>query len=228
MFDPAGFFPPTPAFDFPRMPSTVGRHNIQAETVDDAEDAFRVRVDVDGFKPEDLDVALKEDERLLVVTAKHEEKDKDGNKVGERNLKKSFVLPSNCILTDLKSSMTENGVLKIEAPKKKSSLPQVQQQRIHRPVLDRIRDDERRFEINIDVDGFKPNELDVKLEADRGVLSVSGRSASREFRKQYQMPANCELDKLNSALSKEGVLVIEAPKKRPELPSAKTIKIELK
>ncbi|CAG9768147.1 unnamed protein product [Ceutorhynchus assimilis] len=85
--------------------------------------------------------------------------------------------------------------------------------------------DKDQFQANIDVQQFTPEEITVKVEGDNTVI-VEGKHEekkdqhgyiSRHFVRRYVLPQDCEVKKLQSKLSSDGVLSISAPKK-PETP----------
>lgn len=94
----------------------------------------------------------------------------------------------------------------------------------HLPKLEKdtsITVDQDRFQAKIDVQQFSPEEISVKLNNDNTV-TVEGKHEerrdqhgfiSRHFVRRYKLPEGCDLKKLKSALSSDGVLSISAPKK---------------
>ncbi|XP_050302871.1 alpha-crystallin A chain-like isoform X1 [Anthonomus grandis grandis] len=81
--------------------------------------------------------------------------------------------------------------------------------------------DKDKFQANIDVQQFKPEELTVKLNDDNTV-TVEGKHEeqqdehgyiSRHFVRRYVLPEDCDIKGLQSKLSSDGVLSITAPKK---------------
>ena len=94
----------------------------------------------------------------------------------------------------------------------------------------RIKDDDSKFEVTLDIQNFQPEEIKVKVQ--NRLLSVEAKHekktensfVSRSFSKSYTLPEGCEADKVESNLSKENILVISAPKK-PALKSAGATKI---
>lgn len=228
-------FPPFP--DFFDHPKGLYNGNYGLEKVHDTEDGFEVEIAADGFQPDEIEVSLKEDEKLLTISAHHEAKQDKGNSVAKQ-FKRSFLLPENCLLDQLKSTFTKEGKLKVTAPKEVKKIQceptskQIQMEKRHyRPCLDRVRDGENQFQVDIDMDGFKPEDLNVDLDSRTGLVTVSakhedkasGGFVARHFRRQYQLPESCNLDQLQSTFSKEGVLMIEAPK-RVEKEGQKAIK----
>ena len=75
---------------------------------------FQISADV--FRPEDLKIDLREEERVLTVSAKREESSQ-GHSV-TRQFNRSFDLPQSCQLDKVQSVFTRDGILKISAPKK--------------------------------------------------------------------------------------------------------------
>ena len=70
-----------------------------------------------------------------------------------------------------------------------------------------------KFEVDLHVEDFKPEDLYVKTEG--RVLTVTakheGRDGYKQFEESFTLPAGVRLDKINSGLSKAGVLTITAP-----------------
>jgi crystallin alpha B len=86
-----------------------------------------------------------------------------------------------------------------------------------------VRNDADKFQINLDVNQFKPEELTVKVK-DNSVL-IEGKHEerpdehgyiSRQFSRKYVLPSDVEPDKVVSRLNPNGALTIEAPKKHME------------
>nr|AHE77371.1 small heat shock protein [Lissorhoptrus oryzophilus] len=81
--------------------------------------------------------------------------------------------------------------------------------------------DKDQFQANIDVQQFKPGEITVKL-TDDNTVTVEGKHEekqdehgfiSRHFVRRYVLPEDCDVKKVQSKLSSDGVLSISAPKK---------------
>jgi len=78
-----------------------------------------------------------------------------------------------------------------------------------------------RFSCVMDVKDFTPNDLQVKVVDDRVVVqgkyekkSEDGKSSSsKSFYREFNLPASANLDLVSTALSKDGVLTVRAPKK---------------
>ncbi|XP_011500516.1 PREDICTED: protein lethal(2)essential for life-like [Ceratosolen solmsi marchali] len=93
-----------------------------------------------------------------------------------------------------------------------------------------IKNDKDKFEVILDVQQFKPNEITVKV-VDKFVV-VEGEhkeqkdqhgTVSRQFVRKYMIPEQCNIDQVTSTLSSDGVLSIIAPRKEEALPSNQKI-----
>lgn len=84
----------------------------------------------------------------------------------------------------------------------------------------RIQDDTEKFEVSLDTHEYRPDEL--KINVKNNVLQVEGQHeeksedgktvVSRKFVRHYTLPEGCQTEKVTSNLSKDGVLMISAPK----------------
>lgn len=95
--------------------------------------------------------------------------------------------------------------------------------------------DKDKFKVTLDVQQFHPEEINVKVVDNNVVVEAKHEEKedehgwiSRQFTRKYMIPAQCNIDQVESHLSSDGVLTITAPKK--ELPKAdsneKVIKIQ--
>ena len=84
-----------------------------------------------------------------------------------------------------------------------------------------VKVDDKCFRVSLDVQQFTPDELDVRV-VDGDVLIHAKHesredeqgSISREFTRRYKLPDDVDPESVKSALSQEGVLTVEAPRKR--------------
>lgn len=88
------------------------------------------------------------------------------------------------------------------------------------------------FQVNLDVQQFKPEELKVKvvdncvvIEGKHEERSDEHGFVSRQFTRRYQLPDNVDMQALQSSLSSDGVLQLCAPKKSIEDKGARSIPI---
>nr|CAR63573.1 putative Heat Shock Protein [Angiostrongylus cantonensis] len=79
----------------------------------DNESKFAVSIDVSKFKPEHLKVNI--DGRCLTIEGKEELEEENGYSM--RAFTRQFVLPEDVNLEAIRSSLTDDGKLSVEAPK---------------------------------------------------------------------------------------------------------------
>ncbi|KAH3842735.1 alpha-crystallin B chain-like [Dreissena polymorpha] len=99
--------------------------------------------------------------------------------------------------------------------------------------VSKLKYDNKVFELKLDVQNFAPNELEVKLAGD--CLTVRGKHeqkadehgfVSREFHRQFTVPAEVDADSFHSWVSDDGILTVRAVVKNAGEPPAKTIEIK--
>ena len=99
-------------------------------------------------------------------------------------------------------------------------------------------DGETEYKVDLDVDGFDPDDLKVELSADGQTVTISGKheetkqgsSVSRSIHSTFALPPNCKPGEITSSFSQQGVLSVRAPKERPAItnkPEAKTVEIRV-
>ncbi|XP_070563837.1 alpha-crystallin B chain-like [Ptychodera flava] len=97
-----------------RRPSAGRLAQRRPSQYEDTADRFRVMLDVQHFSPEEINVKLVEDR--IVVHAKHEEKEDEHGYI-TREFKRQYVLPRGTDVDNVKSYMSQDGILTLEAPK---------------------------------------------------------------------------------------------------------------
>ncbi|KPJ17594.1 hypothetical protein RR48_01382 [Papilio machaon] len=90
---------------------------------------------------------------------------------------------------------------------------------ISRDVGSTIKTDKDKFQVNLDVQHFDPDEITVKTID--GYIVVEGKHEerqdehgfiSRQFKRRYALPEDCNPDTVESKLSSDGVLTVSAPR----------------
>ncbi|KAK8722609.1 hypothetical protein OTU49_012128 [Cherax quadricarinatus] len=84
-----------------------------------------------------------------------------------------------------------------------------------------ITEKDGKFQAVMDVKDFSPNDLQVRVVDDRVVVegkyckkSEDGSTvSSKSFYKEFTLPNNADIDAVSTALSKDGVLTVKAPKR---------------
>ncbi|KAJ8928557.1 hypothetical protein NQ314_018875 [Rhamnusium bicolor] len=83
-----------------------------------------------------------------------------------------------------------------------------------------VTSDKDKFQANLDVQQFKPEEISVKVTGDN-TITIEGKHEEkpdehghiyRHFIRRYVLPKDCNMNKIESKLSSDGVLTISAPK----------------
>ncbi|CAG9833561.1 unnamed protein product [Diabrotica balteata] len=79
--------------------------------------------------------------------------------------------------------------------------------------------DKNKFQANFDVQHFRPEEITVKVNDDKSITIEAKHEEKpdehgaiyRHFIRKYVLPENCDIDRVESRLSSDGVLTITAP-----------------
>jgi HSP20 family molecular chaperone IbpA len=95
----------------------------------------------------------------------------------------------------------------------------------------RMNEDENKLEITLNVHGYRPEELKVLTQPDNSIViegkheekKADGKDGANsfmhqavvhnQFRRQYSLPPQCDPLRVTSNLSRDGVLVVTAPKR---------------
>lgn len=94
--------------------------------------------------------------------------------------------------------------------------------------------DKDKFKVTLDVQQFEPNEISVKV-VDKNIIVEAKHEEkedqhgwiSRQFLRKYTIPNQCDVDKVETFLSSDGVLSITAPKKQDQIePNERRIQIQ--
>jgi HSP20 family molecular chaperone IbpA len=91
------------------MDSNDGISKVQYD-----DDTYKIMVNVENYNPDEL--TIKTVGNAVQVEAKHMEKTSDGRSFSSRNFSQSFSLPKGVNPDDVKSSLSKDGTLTIEAP----------------------------------------------------------------------------------------------------------------
>ncbi|XP_013196557.2 protein lethal(2)essential for life-like [Amyelois transitella] len=103
---------------------------------------------------------------------------------------------------------------------------------VARDVGSTIKTDKDKFQVNLDVQHFAPEEISVKT-AD-GYIVIEGKHeekedehgyVSRQFKRRYALPEGCNPETVESKLSSDGVLSVIAPKSSAGVKNERAIPI---
>ncbi|XP_014474156.1 PREDICTED: protein lethal(2)essential for life-like [Dinoponera quadriceps] len=110
-----------------------------------------------------------------------------------------------------------------------------QMERFSRPWSEFLREwsvVKNNFQVSLDVQEFKPDEINVKLK--NNFIIVEGKhegkdehgTISRHFVRKYMVPEQCDPEKVTSTLSSDGVLTINVPRRSEADKGERVIDIE--
>ncbi|KAJ8958814.1 hypothetical protein NQ318_019574 [Aromia moschata] len=93
--------------------------------------------------------------------------------------------------------------------------------------------DKDKFQAHLDVQQFKPEEITVKVTGEN-TLTIEGKHEEKEdehghiyrhFVRKYVLPKNCDMSRVESKISTDGVLMITAPRQDEKEVEHKTVPI---
>ncbi|XP_015127760.1 protein lethal(2)essential for life [Diachasma alloeum] len=95
--------------------------NAGYSVVKDDKDKFAVSLDVQQFKPEEVNVKVVDN--YIVIEGKHEEK-KDDHGMISRHFVRKYLVPEQCDPDKASSTLSSDGVLSITVPRKPEAIEQ--------------------------------------------------------------------------------------------------------
>ncbi|XP_063830777.1 protein lethal(2)essential for life-like [Ostrinia nubilalis] len=107
-------------------------------------------------------------------------------------------------------------------------------QRAEKDFGSTIHNEKNNFKITLDMQHFQPNEINVKV-ADREVI-IEGKHEerqdnygfiSRQFKRRYLLPGDCNADSVVSSLSSDGILTVTAEKVKESKTKEITVPIKM-
>ena len=170
----------------------VGKPNV----VSDKKDAFETSLDLSGFDPNNVKVQVDEKTNVLTIKGTKEEKSEETGFSSSESFERSFLLPENCVLEEMKSTFGADGKLSIRAPKKQEQLehkpeetkevPESHEVIIEaapEPAKENAEDmdqsesesEEKKFEFTVNTEAFSPDEVVVGVDEVSGMVSISAR-----------------------------------------------------
>merc|ERR1711970_1426680 len=225
--------PPPPTHAYPIVPdramSQSSDMSPKAKVSYDA-DKFQVEFNVEDYTPEELSIKTEGD--VLIVLAKHETKAASGQSFVSKQFEQRFSLPSGVKIEKIASSLSKDGVLTVSAPREnlaissgaiKNKTGQVFSQsdeakRSEGLPQPKVSYDDDKFQISLDVTSYRPEDLDVKVEGNSIIITAKqeiqeqGGTRTRVFEQKFSLPSGVKAELVKSSLTREGVLMITAPK----------------
>ncbi len=161
---------------------------------DDAK--FQVEFDVPDYRPEELSIKTEGD--VLIVLAKHETKTEDGGSFVSKQFEQRFTLPAGVRPENITSALSKGGTLTVTAPRESRPTRAINHEsggpsgggggsgsggghdgQVFRPHSreeglphPRVKYDEDRFQISLDCQQYRPEELDVKVEGSSIIITA--------------------------------------------------------
>merc|ERR1712168_1522383 len=222
-----------PAHAYPAVPdramSQSSDMSPKAKVSYDA-DKFQVEFNVEDYTPEELSIKTEGD--VLIVLAKHETKGASGQSFVSKQFEQRFSLPSGVKIEKIASSLSKDGVLTVSAPRENLAITsgvienktgQVFSQseeakRSEGLPQPKVSYDDDKFQISLDVTSYRPEDLDVKVEGNSIIITAKqeiqepGGTRTRVFEQKFSLPSGVKAELVKSSLTREGVLMIMAPK----------------
>eukprot|EP00092_Neocalanus_flemingeri_P002650 GFUD01002838.1.p1 GENE.GFUD01002838.1~~GFUD01002838.1.p1 ORF type:complete len:464 (+),score=130.83 GFUD01002838.1:288-1679(+) len=195
------------------------------------QDKFQVEFNVQDYRPEELSIKTEGD--VLIVLAKHETKAEGGQSFVSNQFEQRFSLPSGVKIEKIASSLSKDGVLTVSAPREnlpissyqkkgeienKSGQVFSQSEESEGLPQPKVSYDDTKFQISLDVKSYSPEDLDVQVEGNSIILTAkqkikeAGGTRTRVFEQKFSLPNGVKAELVKSTLTREGVLVITAPK----------------
>lgn len=102
----------------------------------------------------------------------------------------------------------------------------------------RVKEDDGKFEVSIDTHGYNPEDLHVKIKDNIVTIEAKHEEkkedknnksfASKHFSRSFTLPQGCKMETVTSNLSKDGLLIVSAPKIEAISHGSRKVPIEMK
>merc|ERR1712038_183526 len=196
---------------------------------------FEVEFNVSEYLPEELSIKTEGD--VLIVLAKHETKAEGGPSYVSKQFEQRFSLPSGVQPEKISSKLSKEGTLTVTAPRESIAISAYKKKGLENSpgsatVYSQSEEtkqseglphpsvtyDDDKFEISLDAKDYKPEDLDVRVEGNSIVITAkqeipeAGGVRTRVFEQKFSLPSGVKAELVRSSLSREGVLVITAPR----------------
>ena len=191
---------------------------------DDNDEKFKVFLDVQHYKPDEI--KMKVDGDKLLVKGKHHKKSEYGFESSE--FERAYTIPSDVDVKGFTSKINDAGLLEIEAPKiKQDAIQQADQA---------IQQDDDKFKAVFNVNDYNPDDVSVKVQGNHVIVRGEQKSENkgdeetyfqkRQFIRRFTLPETAIPDTLRSKWTKDGKLIIEAEKCPAIEPEIRQLKIQ--
>ncbi|XP_065056276.1 uncharacterized protein LOC135684580 [Rhopilema esculentum] len=184
------------------------------------EEKFKLAIRIGNYRPNEISLKVEGDK--LKVTGKHHQQTDHGYESSE--FERSYPIPADVDAKSFNSKLNDDGILVITAAKTKPSASQG------------LQEDETNFKLTFHVSDYKPDEISVRLKGNELVVDGEQKSESkdvedsffhhRKFSRRILLPKRVKLESLQSKLTKDGKLVIEAEKMAAMEPTVRQLEVE--
>lgn len=201
--------------------SNAQQRHLQRARSQDGNKLLIAQLDVSHYKPEE--VSCKVENGKVLVSGKHYAENEYGYEASEFH--RSYSLPEGTDPISVKSRISQDGVLQIEATKQPKSL-------MVDPALGVDETDDTKLSLKFNLAGYKPEEVNVRVKGNELMVAAEhkveeeGHFTHRQFKRRISLPDEVDVNTLVSKFGKDGVLSIQADKKLQPAIEEKKIEIQ--
>ena len=202
--------------------SNAQQRQLQRARSQDASKLLIAQLDVSHYKPEE--VSCKVENGKVLVSGKHYAENEYGYEASEFH--RSYRLPEGTDPLSVKSRISQDGVLQIEASKYQPK------PLAYDPALGIDETDDTKMSLKFNLEGYKPEEVNVRVKGNELMVTAEhkveedGHFTHRQFKRQISLPLEVDVNTLVSKFGKDGVLSIQADKKLPPAIEEKKIEVQ--
>lgn len=180
------------------------------------------QLDVSHYKPEE--VSCKVEDGKVFVNGKHYSENQYGYEASEFH--RCYSLPEGTDPTSLKSRISPDGILQLEAAKLQPK------NLVLDPLVGYDETDDSKVLMKFNLGGYLPQEINVSVKGNELTVSAEhkmeeeGHFTHKQFKRRIALPDEVDVDSLSSKFSKDGVLSIQACKKSQQFLEEKKIEVQ--
>lgn len=220
-------FPPirysTPRYlSYPGNQPNTQQRQLQRSRSLDSNKLQIAQLDVSHYRPEE--VSCKVENGKVLVSGKHYAENEYGYEASEFH--RSYSLPEGVDPTSVKSRISQDGVLQVEASKQQSKPLTLDQ------AVGVDETDDTKMLLKFNLAGYKPEEINVRVKGNELVVAAEhkmeeeGHFTHKQFKRRILLPAEVDVNSLVSKFGKDGTLSIQADKKPPPAIEEKKIEVQ--
>lgn len=180
------------------------------------------QLDVSHYRPEE--VSCKVENGKILVSGKHYAENEYGYEASEFH--RSYSLPEGVDPSSVKSRISQDGILQIEASKQQPKLLTLD------PAVGVDETDDTKMLLKFNLAGYKPEEVNVRVKGNELMVAAEhkmeeeGHFTHRQFKRRISLPAEVDVNSLVSKFGKDGTLSIQANKISPPAIEEKKIEVQ--